>query len=296
MMLFFPSLSPAEKTGAACLGLAWGLYFFAPYLSSVPLIFFVACCLLAPFFPSVSFYLQVISRGNSRHLHVALTFDDGPSPESTPYLLDLLHRHGLKATFFVIGKKAEQYPHLIDNILEQGHTIGNHSWRHDYLLMFRSPGMLRTDLQKTQVLLAGHGVRPLTFRPPVGITGPRLAPVLAALGMYTVNFSCRAFDRGNRRVKQLAECMLTRIRPGDILLLHDTAPDAGEERKRWKNELEQLLTTLVGQYSIVSLDRLIDRPVMEHLSTDSSGHQRREDNNDVKPQLQDRSTRSTEKT
>ena len=259
-------LSPAEKLGLGSLALAGVTAFAAPALSVTILIFFLACCGVAPFLPKIGFFLPIISQGEKNETTIALTFDDGPSPDSTPYILHLLAQNKSTATFFIIGEKAAQYPELIKKILENGHSIGNHSLSHDNLLMFRNSDNLARDLRKTQQILAKFGIRPLAFRPPVGITGPRLGKVMEELDMYTVNFSCRAFDRGNRRVRGFAQRILGRIKGGDILLLHDSRPFQGEQEEMWQNELAHLLTKLNACFQVAPLETLTGRPVMERIT------------------------------
>jgi peptidoglycan/xylan/chitin deacetylase (PgdA/CDA1 family) len=264
-------LSPAFLAGMTAF-LASGLVLpIRPALAAAPLGVFVLLCLVAPFLPGVGFFLPVISRRKTGRRAVALTFDDGPDPDVTPRLLDLLRRHGVQATFFVAGERAERYPELIRGILAGGHTLGNHSYHHDPLLMLRSREKLREEVARTQDALSAFAVRPLAFRPPVGITNPRLPGVLRALGMYCVTFSCRAFDRGNRRIAGLAAIILRKVRPGDILLLHDVAPKGGEGIEGWFTEMEGIVSGLKRQgYAILPLPELIDRPVMERLAAGAS--------------------------
>ncbi len=216
--------SPAVIAGATAFLLAGLLMLIRPALAMIPLALFVLACMVAPFLPGFGFFLPVISRGKKEGGSVALTFDDGPDPEISPRLMELLRCHGAPATFFVTGAKAERYPELIRGILSHGHTIGNHSYHHDPLLMLRSRATLRKEIALAQDVLAAYGIRPLIFRPPVGITNPKLPGVLKELGMDCVNFGCRAFDRGNRRIESLAKIVLRKVRPGDIILLHDVMP------------------------------------------------------------------------
>jgi peptidoglycan/xylan/chitin deacetylase (PgdA/CDA1 family) len=260
-------LSPALLTGMTALLLSGLLLLIRPPLAAIPLGFFILLCLVAPFLPGVGFFLPVISRRETVFRAVALTFDDGPDPDVTPQLLEFLRRHGIPATFFVAGAKVERHPGLIREILSWGHTLGNHSYHHDPLLMLRSRVKLREEIARTQDALSAFAVRPLTFRPPVGITNPRLPGVLRELGMYCVTFSCRAFDRGNRRIAGLAEIILKKVRPGDIILLHDVAPKGREGIEGWLAEMEGIVSGLKRQgYQILSLEELIDRPVMERLA------------------------------
>lgn len=255
------SFSLAEKTGIIALLAAFLLSFVSPFLAAIPLSLFLLLCLGAAFFPGFGFYLPVISRGQAGIDGISLTFDDGPSPSSTPILLDLLARHKLQATFFVVGEKAAKYPELITNIISQGHTIGNHSWNHDYFLMLRSQKTLLEDIHNTQEILKKSKVKPLVFRPPVGITSPRLKEVLAREGLITVTYSCRAFDRGNRNIHKLSEKILKHLQPGDIIMLHDLPVYQKIQSDYWQKELDLLFGTLAKNYDTVPLEQIIQRPV-----------------------------------
>lgn len=255
----------AEKTGIFALGAAGLLFFFSPALATVPLVLFLVLCCTAPFCPQYGYFLPIISRGQAGTEGVALTFDDGPSPASTPVVLKLLDRYKLPATFFVVGEKAAKYPELIAEILAQGHTVGNHSWRHDNFLALRNPEVIRKDIRATQEILQANGIQPHVFRPPVCITSPRLVKPLADEGLVTVTFSCRAFDRGNRDITNLAEKILTRLQPGNIILLHDLPPHQ-QALDYWQKELDFLLQMLARDYNIVALEQVIGCPVMTVIS------------------------------
>ncbi len=260
------SFSLAEKTGFIALGMAFLLFFIYSPLAIIPLFLFLLLCFGAPFFPGFGFFLPIISRGPAGMESIALTFDDGPSPSSTPILLDLLDRHSLQATFFVVGEKAAKYPHLITDILARGHSIGNHSWNHDYFLMLRRQKNLQRDIHNTQEILKGSGIQPLVFRPPVGISSPRLWKALKEEGLITVTYSCRAFDRGNRNIQNLGGKILKHLQPGDIVMLHDLAPHKKNQLNYWQKELDCLFSTLTLDFNPVPLEQLIQQPVMRFIN------------------------------
>ena len=236
---------------------------FSLMLSVLLLLLFSVLCLTAPFFPGFEFFLPVISRGPAGKQAVALTFDDGPHPDSTPLLLNLLSKHRLQATFFVTGSRVEQFPHLIQQIVSKGHTIGNHSYSHDNFIMLKGRNRLKTEIEKTQEALQHLGVFPLTCRPPVGVTNPILGDVLQQMGLYAVNFSRRAGDMGNRRVRGLAKKILKQVRSGDIIMLHDCPPRHNNSIDDLLNEVEQVLTGIrQHDLKIIPLAVLIDREVM----------------------------------
>jgi peptidoglycan/xylan/chitin deacetylase (PgdA/CDA1 family) len=259
-------LSLAEKTGLVSLAAGLGLGMVSPLYGAAPLLAFLLLSLGAPFLPAFSYYLEVISRCPAGGPGIVLTFDDGPHPDSTPVLLELLAAYGYPATFFLVAEQARQYPDLVRAIMEQGHTIGNHSLRHDNLLMLRSYRRLRADIGKSQEIFQALGVRPLLFRPPVGITNPSLGHVLRQEGMLAINYSCRAMDRGNRRVHGLARRILSRVAPGDIVMLHDQPPHGrNASLSQWQRELESLFSALKTRSPVVDLESCLQRPVMVRL-------------------------------
>jgi len=259
-----PNLSLAEKTGMAAGITALVLSYFDLRFAAVPLILFVILCAAAPFLCRFGFFLPVISRGCSGKKAVALTFDDGPDPVSTPALLRVLSLHGCKATFFVCGKNAQAYPDLIRKIIADGHSVGNHTHSHDNLIMLRSIRHLRQEIEKNQHVLESFGIRTYVFRPPVGITNPRLWNILKANRLCAVNFTCRAPDGGNRWIKNMAARILRKIREDDILLLHDTCPVPAHCLSKWLREVDMLLRGIKKKgFSVLPLSKLIQRPVME---------------------------------
>jgi len=264
MRAVFPKdLSPAAWAGLGAFLLAVLAAPFSLVLAAVPLALFLAMCFTAPFLPGIGFFLPVVSRGRPEKGGVALTFDDGPDPASTPALLELLSEYRAPATFYVTGRRAERYPPLIHEIVVRGHTIGNHSYSHDNFIMFRSTGALKAEIEKAQQVLHALGVFPHTFRPPVGVTNPKLGAVLNQMGMFAVNFNRRAGDRGNRQVAHLARKILKNLRAGDIVMLHDIPPRNGQTSDRWLQEVERILDGIQARgLKVIALTALIDRAVM----------------------------------
>jgi len=258
------TLSIAEWFGLAAFAAAIGLGAIAPVLATVPLTLFILACLAAPFVPWLGFFLPVVSRGNRAMPFVALTFDDGPDPQATPAVLALLGKYDLRATFFVTGRKAERHPQLVRAILKAGHTIGSHAYGHSPFTPLRGPRAVSEEIRMSRAVLEKLGAVPLAYRPPVGINTPGLGQVLDRLGMYAVNFRCRSFDRGNRRLHNLAPKTLARVRPGDILVLHDLAPAGGRTVAHWLKEVEKIIAGLERRrLAVVPLETLIGRPVMK---------------------------------
>ena len=254
----------AVKTGLTAFCLALGSAMVDTRLAVVPLTGFLLVSLAAPFFPRFGFFSPIIFKGRSGQRAVALTFDDGPDPSTTPLLLDLLERRDVKATFFVIGEKAAAYPELVNSIIQQGHQLGNHSFKHSTRIFFQKVAAVVKDLEAAQQVLKKHGVEPLVYRPPVGIVSPRLQPALEKTGLTLVNFSNRPLDGGNRRLKNLAGRVLQRIKDGDIVLLHDKRPPAEERVAVWLKEVEAVVEGVEKRgMRVVPLSDLIGMPMMK---------------------------------
>jgi peptidoglycan/xylan/chitin deacetylase (PgdA/CDA1 family) len=155
---------------------------------------------------------------------VALTFDDGPDPVDTPKLLDLLREKGVKATFFVVGKRADQYPEIVRRAWAEGHLIANHTWSHYSLFCFLTPRRLRAEIERgTESVRRSCGFRPRFFRSPVGLRHPLLEPYLKDAGLEYVSWTIRTRDTLTANSSVLARRIL-KAASGDIILLHDHLP------------------------------------------------------------------------
>lgn len=153
---------------------------------------------------------------------VALTFDDGPDPETTPAILDMLDHHRARATFFFIGMAAERYPEIVAATAERGHLVENHTWAHPHGFAFLPPRALRRELESAQALLGRlTGRAPRYLRAPAGIRSPWLQPALARLELRLVSWTRRAFDTRTQDPRRVATRLLRHLAAGDILLLHD---------------------------------------------------------------------------
>lgn len=153
---------------------------------------------------------------------IALTIDDGPDPVVTPAVLDLLERHGARATFFCIGTQAARYPALCREIVRRGHGIENHSQTHGYGFALQGPRGFLRELQKAQQTLAAiTGETPAFFRAPAGLRNPCLDPVLQRLNLQLASWSRRAYDTRNGDAQAVLRILTRSLMAGDILLLHD---------------------------------------------------------------------------
>jgi peptidoglycan/xylan/chitin deacetylase (PgdA/CDA1 family) len=153
---------------------------------------------------------------------VALTFDDGPHAQNTPRLLDILKQRGIKATFFVIGKNAAEYPDILKRIAEEGHEIANHSFTHPILASLSESG-LREQLEKThQAVLKESGVTMKVMRPPYGaLSEPQRRWTNANFGYKIILWDVDPLDWKFRDAARVETEILSRTRPGSIILTHD---------------------------------------------------------------------------
>lgn len=153
---------------------------------------------------------------------IALTFDDGPDPEVTPKVLDLLATHGAHATFFCIAEKAARHPEICREIARRGHMVENHSSGHQATFPMLGLRGIRKEITAAQHTLAGlTGKAPRFFRPPAGLRNPLLDPVLHDLGLRLVSWTRRGFDTREDDPGRVAARLLRDFSAGDILLLHD---------------------------------------------------------------------------
>lgn len=153
---------------------------------------------------------------------VALTFDDGPDPEVTPAVLDLLEGAGAKATFFCVGQRVEAHPMLVAAIRARGHGVENHSYSHANGFAFRGPRGIAREIRRAQEAIeAAGGGRPRLFRAPAGIRNPWLEPALLSADLSLVSWSRRGYDTVSRDGARVARRLGRGLKAGDILLLHD---------------------------------------------------------------------------
>lgn len=158
---------------------------------------------------------------------VVLTFDDGPDPEVTPRVLDLLDHHGAKASFFVLGRLAARHPQLLREILARGHGVENHTHRHPLGFAAWPPGAMLREIRRAQAAIADAcGRAPQYFRAPAGLRSPLLDPVLAIAGLRLVSWTRRGYDTVSPDPDRVLRRLTRNLGAGDILLLHDRGPAA----------------------------------------------------------------------
>lgn len=160
---------------------------------------------------------SVINRGKE----VALTFDDGPA-EYTEAVLDILKREKINATFFIIGKNIVGRETLLKRIQAEGHSIGNHSFGHSFNFDWQSAAKMQEEIALTNKAIESVTGTPVTlFRPPYGVTNPNLGKALRNSNLKSIGWNLRSMDTVAKDEKKLLNKILTRVKTGDIILLHD---------------------------------------------------------------------------
>lgn len=189
--------------------------------------------------------------GDTQRRWIALTFDDGPHPQYTPRLLSILREHRVRATFFVVGKMAEQYPDLIREQDRDGHSIGNHTYHHVNLTRIPPPDVAAEIKACGEVIKTITGKTPHLFRPPGGDYDRNVAEVAEALGYWIVLWTDDPGDYAKPPEEGLRRKLFSRLSNGGIILLHDGVAET-------LDLLPELINYLKSQgYELVTIDDML---------------------------------------
>lgn len=226
---------------------------------------------LGSFYAPSGVFGPVLLAGRADRPLLALTFDDGPDPEATPRVLEVLARHRVRATFFVIGERAARHPEVMARLREAGHQIENHSLRHSWYTAFSPPARLASELARASLIIREtSGRAPRWLRAPIGVLSPRVFAAAHRAGLRLCGWSGKARDGwSSTSIEAATRRLLLALRPGAILLLHD-APEmmsgagagTGSTRRPIAPEvLEQLLPLVAARgLRTVTLDELLAEP------------------------------------
>lgn len=197
----------------------------------------------------------------TRDLVAALTFDDGPNPDATPLVLDLLDRYRARATFFMVGKAAREYPDLVRSVVQRGHVIGNHSFNH---APFPSLSLrrLRQEIADTDRTLGGLSSR--LIRPPGGFLNATSRLALMGMGRKVILWNATSLDWHEEESDRMLESLNRDMKPGAILLFHDGIFSLKPSRNPPSPSRSSMLTTLgkfldqwAATYSFVTIPELL---------------------------------------
>lgn len=204
----------------------------------------------------LNFFCPAVSRGKPGGMRVALTFDDGPDPGTTPAVLTALARDNVKAAFFCVGTKVREHPDLVRHIAAAGHIVGNHTYHHFWWTNFLQSRGLGEEIALTQTAIRETtGKSPAFFRPPMGLTNPHLPGVLRKHGLACIGWDVRAFDTTRDR-ERVVRTIAGTLRDGSIVLLHDS----GKTPHAVAALVADVLASIRKQgFTVAPLDELVGR-------------------------------------
>ncbi len=191
---------------------------------------------------------------------LALTYDDGPNDPHTLHLLDVLAKHGVKATFFVIGRFVKQRPDILRAVAQAGHVIGNHTYSHPNLI-FASPAGLRQQLDDCEMAVTDAiGIHPTLFRPPFGGRRPDTLAEVRSRGLTTVMWSVSSSDWRLHTAEEVEKTVVEQVRGGDVILMHDGAHvRMGAPRGHTVQATDRLIPRYKAEgYSFVSIPEMLN--------------------------------------
>lgn len=209
---------------------------------------------LGAFSIRLNYFLKAYHCGSTSTKQVAFTFDDGPT-NYTLDVLDVLKKYNAKATFFCIGNKVETLPEIVKKIDENGHSVGNHSFSHSNSIGFFSTHKMLDEVVSTETAIFNVISKKTNFyRPPFGVTNPNIAKALKKLNCHVIGWNVRSLDTVIKDDNKLYNRVKSRIKPGSIILLHDTSEHTVRVLERLLKELQK------ENYTFVTVNELLGLP------------------------------------
>ncbi len=229
------------------------------YVYAVAAILFFAILAIGSSLIQLNFHLKSHTKSDKFPANsIAITFDDGPS-ENTSKILYVLEKYNAKATFFCIGKNIEAFPQIAKQIFEDGHILGNHSYSHSKTFGFFRKDKLIEEIQRTDMAIKSIiGRFPKYFRPPYGVTNPSIAAAIKSTKHEVIGWNVRSMDGIISDEKKILKNILMNLKPGAIILLHDTKPHT-------VNALEQLLIKIRERnLNCITIEEMFDIKAYEN--------------------------------
>jgi peptidoglycan/xylan/chitin deacetylase (PgdA/CDA1 family) len=215
--------------------------------------------------PTGQWYGRTFTGLSRRSRKVALTFDDGPNDPYTPQLLDILGRHQVKATFFMLGQFVHARPDLARMVAEAGHVIGNHTFSHPNLI-FASANRVKKEIEDCQGALSDAvGRRSSLFRPPFGGRRPASLRMARSLGLQSIMWNVTSWDWKAPSPEYIEQKVAARLRGGSVILLHDGGHERmGIDRSKTVIATDRLIARCKAEgYAFVTIPEMMDS-VVDH--------------------------------
>lgn len=172
------------------------------------------------YFIGLNFHLKSINSLDTSEKKALLTFDDGPHA-NTIKVLEVLKKHDVKAIFFIIGKNIQGNETILKKIVADGHHIGNHSFSHHNFIDLWPTKKVTNDFDACQKLIEQYQPQSKLFRPPYGVTNPNITRAVKTLGIQSIGWNVRSYDTSIKDVEKIKQRVLSQLKPGAIILLHD---------------------------------------------------------------------------
>lgn len=231
------------------------VYIFFPIVAVCLMVIVILSYIILLIYGSVNirsgFYLQALCSIKTKERIIALSFDDGPT-EITPMILDVLKKHNVSATFFVVGKRIIGNEYILKRIDAEGHLVGNHSFSHHFWFDLFSRKKMIAELKKTEEIIESIIFKKTKlFRPPYSVTNPRLKKVIYSMGYTTIGWSLKSKDTMIKQEDKILFRLMNNLKSGAVILFHDT-------NERTLLVVEAFIKyALQNNYKIVRLDKFL---------------------------------------
>jgi peptidoglycan/xylan/chitin deacetylase (PgdA/CDA1 family) len=210
---------------------------------------------LASEYPDV-FYRQ----GSIKEAKVALSFDDGPDNNYTVKILDILKKHKVPATFFVIGSRCELYPDVVERMVKEGHLLGNHTWSHPNIIKLSNKEALKEVTKTDKIIKKYAKYSPILFRSPYGSLDREKVEFFRDKGYKIISWNIDSLDWKGLSAAEVKTNVLENLQQGSIILQH-SAGGPGEDLSGTVEALDDIIRVLKKDgYKFVTVDQLLDIP------------------------------------
>lgn len=222
-------------------------WYYVLLFFSYSLILFRGC-----YYVGSNFFIEITCKADTQKKEIAISFDDGPAENYTPEILELLNKNNVKAAFFCIGLRVEKNEALLKQIHDQGHIVGNHSYSHHPIIdLFPTEKICRDLSQMDEATVKAIGVKPKLFRPPYGVTNPMVRKAVINGKYIPIGWSIRSLDTIIKDKQKLFN-RIADIKPGDIVLFHDTSKTTMDILQTFIDHVHK------SGFTFVRLDKLLN--------------------------------------